>query len=242
MLSRQPLAAANRALPMHPSQCVCSSRKTSTTTRRKVVLHQVDLLLQIRLYFLQYAAILLEKTSQLMGSHEQTGRLNRMKANASPASQPPMQLDDLDRRILKVLQRDNQISMSNLAEEVSSTTPTCVRRVKRLRKQGAILADVSVINPRLAGSRMTMIVQVEVERERPDLIEGFKRLILSCDEVSESYYVTGDVDFVLIVQVRDMEHYEKFIDKVFYSSKNVKQFKTFITIRRVKYTTEILID
>lgn len=163
-----------------------------------------------------------------------------MKAPLS--SQPPLELDDLDRRILKALQRDNQISMSKLAEEVSSTTPTCVRRVKRLRKQGAILADVSVINPLVAGSRMTMVVEVEVERERPDLIEGFKRLLLSSEEVLESYYVTGDIDFVLIVQVRDMEHYEQFINRVFYSSKNVKQFKTFITIRRVKYATSILID
>jgi len=87
-----------------------------------------------------------------------------------------------------------------------------------------------------------MVVEVEVERERPDLIEGFKRLILSSEEILESYYVTGDVDFVLIVQVRDMEHYEQFINRVFYLSKNVKQFKTFITIRRVKYTISILID
>lgn len=148
-------------------------------------------------------------------------------------------LDDLDRRILRELQRDNRLSMSELAERVNSSAPTCLRRVKRLRDEGVIVGDVCLIDPAAVGRRMTMIAEVTVERERPDLIDSFKQSVIECEQVSACYYVTGDVDFVLILHVCDMEDYEALIERLFHSNNNVKQFKTLTSIRRVKYTTQI---
>ncbi len=151
----------------------------------------------------------------------------------------PVALDDLDRRLLRELQRDNRLSMAELADRVNSSAPTCLRRVKRLRDEGVIVGDVCLIDPAAIGRRMTMIAEVTVERERPDLIDLFKQSVLDCEQVSACYYVTGDVDFVLILHVTDMEEYEMLIERLFHSNNNVKQFKTLTSIRRVKFATQM---
>lgn len=151
----------------------------------------------------------------------------------------PVTLDDLDRRLLRELQRDNRLSMSDLAERVNSSAPTCLRRVKRLRDEGVIVGDVCLIDPAAIGRRMTMIAEVTVERERPDLIDLFKQSVIDCEQVSACYYVTGDVDFVLILHVTDMEEYETLIERLFHGNSNVKQFKTLTSIRRVKFATQM---
>jgi Lrp/AsnC family leucine-responsive transcriptional regulator len=150
-----------------------------------------------------------------------------------------IELDDLDRRILDELQKDNRLSTAELAERVNSSAPTCLRRVKRLRDEGVIIGDVCVVDPAAIGRRMTMIVEVTLERERPDIIELFKQAVLKCDEVSLCYYVTGDVDFVLIVHVTDMEEYEGLIERLFHQNANIKWFKTLISIRRIKHASRV---
>jgi len=89
-----------------------------------------------------------------------------------------LQLDDLDLRLLKELQRDNLLPVSELAERVNSSPATCIRRVKRLRTEGVIVADVSIIEPSMIGRTMTVIVEVTIERERPDLIDLFTKSVL----------------------------------------------------------------
>ncbi|MGE0239820.1 MAG: Lrp/AsnC family transcriptional regulator [Parvibaculaceae bacterium] len=150
-----------------------------------------------------------------------------------------IELDELDRRILDRLQKDNRVSAHELAEAVNSSAPTCLRRVKRLRDEGVIIGDVCVVDPAAIGRRMTMIVEVTLERERPEIVELFKQAVQSCEQISLCYYVTGDVDFVLIVHVADMEEYEGIIDRIFHQNRNIKWFKTLISIRRIKHASHL---
>lgn len=150
-----------------------------------------------------------------------------------------VELDELDCRLLRELQQDNRLSMAELAERVNSSAPTCLRRVKRLRDEGVIVADVCLVDPATVGRRMTMIVQVTFERERADLVDLFRQSVLDCEQVSSCYYVTGDVDFVLTLHVTDMEEYEQIIERLFHSNSNIKQFKTLTSIRRVKFATRL---
>ncbi|SLN75577.1 Lrp/AsnC family transcriptional regulator [Oceanibacterium hippocampi] len=146
-------------------------------------------------------------------------------------------LDELDLRLLGELQQNNQLSMAELAERVNSSPATCIRRVRRLREEKVIIADVSIIDPAALGRTMTVIVEVNIERERADLIELFKKSVLKCDQISHCYYVTGDADFVLFVHVADMEEYDEIISRLFHDNGNIKQFKTLVAIRRVKNST-----
>lgn len=149
-----------------------------------------------------------------------------------------VELDDLDLRLLKELQKSNQVPIAELAERVNSSPATCIRRVKRLREEGVIIADVSIIDPAMVGRSMTVIVEVTIERERPDLIDLFKRSVLKNDRILHCYYVTGDADFVLFVSVTDMEEYDAIITDLFHENANIKQFKSLIAIRKVKSSTQ----
>ncbi|MDR3095880.1 MAG: Lrp/AsnC family transcriptional regulator [Paraburkholderia sp.] len=148
---------------------------------------------------------------------------------------PETPLDDYDRRILARLQVDNQISNQALAAEVNLSPPACLRRVKRLRDEGYIQQDISVLDPNKVGIPIMMWVQVQVERERIDLLDDFKRFLKSVPEVMQCYVVTGRADFVLLINVRDIDHYEEFATRVFRQNPNIRHFETMVVMSRVKF-------
>lgn len=148
---------------------------------------------------------------------------------------PDTSMDDYDRRILARLQIDNQISNQQLAAEVSLSPPACLRRVKRLREEGFIQKDISVIDPGKVGLALMMWVLVQVERERLDLLDDFKRFLNGVPEVMQCYVVTGRADFVLLINVRDIDHYEEFATRVFRQNPNIRHFETMVVMSRVKF-------
>lgn len=143
-------------------------------------------------------------------------------------------LDSLDGRILVAMQRNNRLSADELAEEVGLSPSACLRRLKRLRDDGVIEADVSIVSPEAVGRGLTMVVEVTLERERPEIIEEFKRLMRATPEVMQCYYVTGEVDFVLVITATDMRRYEEFTKQFFFANINVRRFHTMVVMDRVK--------
>lgn len=116
------------------------------------------------------------------------------------------------------------------------------RRLKRLREDGTIEADVSIVKPKALGRPIAMMVLVSLERERLDIIDRFKQAIRQTPEVMNGYYVTGDADFILIVTSRSMEDYETFTRQFFYDNPDIKGFKTMVIMDRVKTGFSIPID
>src|SRR5262249_46277956 len=109
-------------------------------------------------------------------------------------------------------------------------------RLQRLRAVGVIEREVAIVDPRYAGARLTLIVNVTLQRERHDLIDDFVRAMRRAPEVSQCYYVTGAVDFVLVVVVADMAHYEDFTRRHLFGD-NVARFVTMVTMGRMKFAT-----
>ncbi|WP_415881341.1 Lrp/AsnC family transcriptional regulator [Neptuniibacter sp. QD29_5] len=153
-----------------------------------------------------------------------------------------VQLDRIDRHILKCLQVDNRISNQALAEEVGLSPPACLRRVKQLREQGIIMADVAIVNPRALGKVLNIIVEVEMIRDSIDVHDMFMRKMQDATEVTQCYQVTGDIDFVLVIMVPDMEAYEAFARRDLASDPNLRKFRSLISLRRNKFTTEVDVD
>ncbi|MEZ9417091.1 Lrp/AsnC family transcriptional regulator, partial [Vibrio sp. 10N.286.49.E1] len=110
-----------------------------------------------------------------------------------------MEIDRIDRSILVELQKNNRIPNQSLAEIVGLSPPACLKRVKRLRQEGVIVGDVSIINPELTGSKMTLVVSVEMERDRGDIYQIFRHSISKASEVTQCYQISGSFDFMLIV-------------------------------------------
>ena len=147
--------------------------------------------------------------------------------------------DRFDIALLNIMQHDNQLTTDELADRVGLSATACQRRLKRLRDEGAILADVSLVSPGAIGPNVTVIVLVTLEREQLDLLEGFKRRISAYHEVTQCYYVTGSVDFVLIINIPTMQAYSEFTERAFFVDKNVKSFQTLTTMQTVKFTTKV---
>lgn len=155
-----------------------------------------------------------------------------------------MKIDSIDARLLVALQANNRLTSDQLSELAFLSPTACLRRVSRLRSEGIIEGDVSIVSPKAVGRPLTMLVLVSLERERADIIDRFKRSIRQTPEIMSGYYITGEVDFALLVTARDMEDYEAFTSRFFYENPDIKGFKTLVVMDRVKsgFTLPIEMD
>jgi Lrp/AsnC family leucine-responsive transcriptional regulator len=146
----------------------------------------------------------------------------------------PIDLDELDRKILDRYQADTRLTAESIGAAVGLSTAAVHRRLKRLRDEGVIEAEVAVLNPDAVGSRMTCIVTVDVDREGRSDIERFGARMRACPLVQQCFYVTGHTDFIMVVNVADIVEYEAFTRDHLQSDTNVRGFTTYVVLERVK--------
>lgn len=150
-----------------------------------------------------------------------------------------IELDKIDKNILAILQEDNQITNLALADKVGISAPPCFRRVKRLRDLGIITKDVSLVDPFKIGQCLIVFVSVSLEKQREDMLSYFERNILDAPEVVQCYFISGEIDYLLVVHVRDMNHYHEFSRRIFVKEANIKSFRSNFCLNRVKYDTKV---
>lgn len=148
-----------------------------------------------------------------------------MKSNA---------LDAFDRKILHEVQLNNQLTSAQLSERIGLSATSTQRRLNRLRRDKIIQGDISVVSGVDVGRTLTMIVSVQLERERSDIIDRFKASVRNEPVVMSAYYVTGDSDFVLIISARDIKEYEEFTRSFLYDNPDIKGFKTTVVMDHIK--------
>ena len=143
-------------------------------------------------------------------------------------------LDPFDIRLLKLVQANSRRTAQELAEEVGLSPSACLRRLNRMREAGVIESEIAVVSPAAVGHPLMMVVEVSLERERPDIMSDFKKAMRATPEVMQCYYVTGEVDFILIVAVKSMIDYERFTTDFLFNNKNIRRFNTLVVMDRVK--------
>ncbi|MBC7934131.1 MAG: Lrp/AsnC family transcriptional regulator [Rhizobacter sp.] len=143
-------------------------------------------------------------------------------------------LDEFDIKLLRLLQENNRTTAEELGVLVNLSTSAVQRRVKKLREDKIIEADVSIISAEAAGLTITCVVDVMLKLGNSEAIDKFKTAMQQCREVMLCYYVTGTYDFVLIVNTTDMQHYEQFSKTYLMDDTNVKHFYTHVTMDKVK--------
>ncbi|WP_225137403.1 Lrp/AsnC family transcriptional regulator [Pseudomonas sp. ZY71] len=152
-----------------------------------------------------------------------------------------MQLDSYDRKLLNILQDNNKLSQRELAEKVNLSPSAVNRRIAALEAAGVIKLNVSIVDPVAVGRPITVVVEVKLENERLDLLDEIKKRFTSHSEVQQVYYVTGDFDFLLVINVRDMAEYEQITRDLFFFG-NIKQFKTYVVMQINKRTLKVNVD
>ncbi len=153
-----------------------------------------------------------------------------------------LSLDDLDRKILALLQQDARRPAEAIGADIGLSASAIQRRIVRLREQGVITAEVAIVDPKSVGRSLTMIVDIEVERERPELMSVLKRWIAGEPSIQEAWYVTGDGDFVLVVTARDVEDYDALMQKLVSQNPNVRRFRTRVALGTLKRGCRVPVD
>ena len=144
-------------------------------------------------------------------------------------------LDDLDLRILRVLQEDSSVTNIALAARVHASAPTCLRRVRAMKESGIIAREIAVLDRAKLGPTLTAVVEVSLDRQTAEDFDAFETFICAEPAVTQCYRVSPGPDFVVIAEVVDMPEYDELARRLFKSSSNIRNVRTFFSTRRAKF-------
>lgn len=150
-----------------------------------------------------------------------------------------MKLDDIDRRILRALQRDGRMPNNDLAKEVGLSPSPCLRRVRLLEEAGVIDRYVAILDPAKIGLGLTVYTRVWLKAQDEDTIAHFVKEIRKLPQVVECYLMLGDCDALLRVVAADIDDYRRFQIASLGRIKGVQNVKTDVPSQRIKQLTEL---
>jgi DNA-binding Lrp family transcriptional regulator len=154
-----------------------------------------------------------------------------------------MAIDAIDIQLLERLQNDASLSNQALAALVHISPPTCLRRVKRLRDAGLIERVIAVLSvdklASEAGYGLCAMVEITLDRQDHAALEAFEKRVVADDAVQQCYRVSPGPDFCLVVQVANMPDYLALAQRLFTADANVRNVKTFFSIKRSKFGARV---
>jgi Lrp/AsnC family leucine-responsive transcriptional regulator len=144
-----------------------------------------------------------------------------------------------DRRLLDLLQRDGNLTNLELAEKVSLSPSACLRRVRALEKAGVIRRYVAILDPRRVGLGLMAFVNVKLEKRGRMPADAFSKAVRDWPEVLACYSLTGEMDYVLRVQVENLEHFSRFVMDSLLKHPGVLDVRSSFVLEEVKETTAL---
>jgi DNA-binding Lrp family transcriptional regulator len=149
------------------------------------------------------------------------------------------QIDEIDRRIIRSLQRDASQSHAALADHVGASAASVWRRVRALEAAGVLGASVRLVDAAQLGRAVNVLCQVRMTRQTIDARDEFERFIQSREEIVECYAMSGEWDYLMRIAVKDVADYDRFIRQGVLAHPSVATAASNFALRQVKYTTEI---
>jgi Lrp/AsnC family leucine-responsive transcriptional regulator len=153
-----------------------------------------------------------------------------------------IQLDEIDCRILDILQQEGRISILDLADRVGLSATPCARRVKHLEEEGVIERYAAVLNPHVLGKRLDVFVNVRLRNSTSEAIEVFERAIQSMPEVVECYLVTGNYDYLVHIRVADIDDFKSYVRERLSGIASVGETVSSISLEQTKHTNSIALS
>ncbi|MEI8170790.1 MAG: Lrp/AsnC family transcriptional regulator [Rhodoferax sp.] len=152
-------------------------------------------------------------------------------------------LDAIDLQLLDLLQNDSSRSNQDLAALVHTSPPTCFRRVKRMRDAGLIEREIAVLSveklQEVAGHGLCAIVEITLDRQDNAALEAFEKRVAGDEAVQQCYRVSPGPDFCLVVHCAHMPDYLALAQRLFTSDANVRNVKTFFSVKRSKFGARV---
>lgn len=149
------------------------------------------------------------------------------------------ELDSIDRRLLRALQENGRLPVSDLAEKVGLTASPCLRRLKILEKAGVIKGYAALVDQEKVGLPVSVFVSIKLEMQREQALEHFETAMRDCPEVVECYLMTGPRDYLLRVVAEDLAAYERFLKETLTRVEGVASIESSFALTQVKYANAL---
>ena len=149
------------------------------------------------------------------------------------------EIDFIDRKILRIIQKNGRISNSELADEVGLSTSACHRRLQRLFANSTISSVVALVNERAVQLNSTVFVEIKLVRQVDEVLEKFERAVCLIPEVLECHLMAGSADYLLKVVVSSAEDFERIHRKYLSRLPNVSNMTSSFSLRKVYKSTAL---
>ena len=156
----------------------------------------------------------------------------RYKSNMSE------KIDENDRAILRILQRDASRSLDSIAEELSLSLNTVWRRVRRLEERAILERRVALIDNDKVGLPLTVFVAIRTDEHSGDWAATLKATVAAIPEIVEFYRLAGDVDYILKLMVADVAHYDRVYQDLI-GRIRISDVSASFAMEKMKFTTEL---
>jgi Lrp/AsnC family transcriptional regulator, leucine-responsive regulatory protein len=151
-------------------------------------------------------------------------------------------LTSSDLNILRVLQSQALSTIDELAQSANLSPSSAQRRVQRLKDQKIIVAHVAVANPKALGFNLTMIVELEVDHDKPERQLALNNWINKRPEIQNAWHITGRGDYMLTVIVRSIEHFDELMTSLMNQNPNVRKYTTSVALKTLKQSLAVPCD
>lgn len=143
-------------------------------------------------------------------------------------------LDATDRAILSALQENARLTNQELSERIGLSPSPCLRRLRRLEKEGVIAGYTAILDEEKLGLPVAIFMSVKLERQIDAQLNTFESEILKCPEVVDCWLMTGDNDYLLRVLASDLRAYENFLTGTLTKIPGIASIQSSVSLRRVK--------
>ncbi|MEQ8741619.1 Lrp/AsnC family transcriptional regulator [Parasphingorhabdus sp.] len=147
--------------------------------------------------------------------------------------------DAIDKKLLTELQRDGSLSQADLAERVGASSASCWRRIRALEAKGVLGAHVRLVDPRKVGRGVHVLCHIRMQSHAAKDVSAFESFVAERDEIAECYSMSGDWDYLLIVLVANVDHYNEFLMRTVLRHPSVSTGSSHFALSQVKYTTAV---
>ena len=142
--------------------------------------------------------------------------------------------DNIDLRILKILQENSKITNLDLSKKIGLSPAPTLERVKKLESTGVVVSYHAAVNPQEIGLNVKTFVLVSLAWQKDNALNNFLDKIKEIDEITECYIITGEADFLIKIVCKDIPTYEQLLFKTLSQIEEIERLKTLMTLSTVK--------
>ena len=151
------------------------------------------------------------------------------------------ELDNIDRNILRIIQREGRISFVELGERVGLSTTPCMERVRRLEREKFILGYGARLNPQKLQASLLVFVEISLESKSASIFDDFRRAAIKLPHVLECHLVSGDFDYLIKARISEMASYRKLLGDILLKLPGVRESKSYIVMEEIKETMDLIV-